>query len=40
MTLPLGQSQSGLPIGIQLNARFVEEDKLIRLASSLEQEMP
>ena len=40
MTLPLGQSQSGLPIGIQFNARFGEEDKLIRLASSLEQKMP
>jgi len=40
MTLPLGQSKSGLPIGVQFNARFGEEDKLIRLASRLEQEMP
>jgi amidase len=40
ITLPLGQSQSGLPIGVQFNARFGEEDKLIRLASWLEQEMP
>lgn len=40
ITLPLGQSQSGLPIGIQFNARFGEEDKLIRLASWLEQKMP
>jgi amidase len=40
MTLPLGHSQSGLPIGVQLMARFGEEGTLIRLASSLEQEMP
>jgi amidase len=40
MTLPLGHSQSGLPIGVQFNARFGDESKLIRLAGSLEQEMP
>ncbi len=40
ITLPLGHSQSGLPIGVQLIARFGEEGALIRLASSLEQEMP
>jgi len=40
MTLPLGHSQSGLPIGVQFTARFGEEGALIRLASSLEQEMP
>ncbi len=40
ITLPLGQSQSGLPIGAQFNARFGKEDTLIRLASWLEQEMP
>ncbi len=40
ISLPLGQSQSGLPIGIQFMARFGEESTLIRLASSLEQEMP
>jgi amidase len=40
MTLPLGQSQSGLPIGVQFMARFGEEDVLIRLASALEQAMP
>ena len=40
MTLPLGQSRSGLPIGIQFMARFGEEGTLIRLASSLEKEMP
>jgi amidase len=40
ITLPLGQSQSGLPIGVQFIARFGEESTLIRLASSLEQAMP
>jgi amidase len=40
ISLPLGQSQSGLPIGVQFMARFGEESELIRLASSLEQEMP
>jgi amidase len=40
ITLPLGHSKSGLPIGIQLMARFGEEGALIRLASSLEKEMP
>ncbi len=40
ITLPLGHSQSGLPIGVQFIARFGEEGTLIRLASSLEQEMP
>lgn len=40
ITLPLGQSKSGLPIGVQFNARFGEESALIRLASSLEREMP
>lgn len=40
ITLPLGHSKSGLPIGIQFTARFGEESTLIRLASSLEQKMP
>lgn len=40
ITLPLGHSQSGLPIGVQFMARFGEEGALIRLASWLEQEMP
>ncbi len=40
ITLPLGQSQSGLPIGVQFIARFGDESTLIRLASWLEQEMP
>jgi amidase len=40
MTLPLGHSQSGLPIGIQFMGRFGREDTLIRLASFLEKQMP
>ncbi len=40
ITLPLGHSRSGLPIGVQFTARFGEEGTLIRLASSLEQRMP
>jgi amidase len=40
VSLPLGQSKSGLPIGVQFMARFGEENVLIRLASSLEKEMP
>ena len=40
ISLPLGQSKSGLPIGVQFMARFGDESGLIRLASSLEQKMP
>jgi amidase len=40
ISLPLGHSQSGVPIGVQFMARFGEESALIRLASSLEREMP
>jgi amidase len=40
ISLPLGQSKSGLPIGVQFMARFGEESLLIRLASSLERTMP
>jgi len=40
ISLPLGQSQSGLPIGVHFMGRFGEESALIRLASSLEKEMP
>ncbi len=40
ITLPLGHSRSGVPIGVQFMARFGEEGTLIRLARSLEQQMP
>jgi len=40
ISLPLGQSKSGLPIGAQFVARFGEEATLIRLASAFEKAMP
>jgi amidase len=40
ISLPLGQSKSGLPIGAQFIARFGDEATLIRLASAFEHEMP
>ncbi len=36
MTVPLGRSRSGLPIGVQLAARFAEDAVLFRLAAQLE----
>ncbi len=40
ISLPLGQSKSGLPIGAQFMGRFGEEGALIRVASTLERSMP
>jgi amidase len=40
ISLPLGMSTSGLPIGVQFVARFGREDLLLRLASVFEQAMP
>ena len=40
VSLPLGMSQDGLPIGVQLAARFGEEATLLRIASQLERAMP
>jgi amidase len=40
ISLPLGQTNSGLPVGVQFVARFGEEATLIRLASKFEQAMP
>jgi amidase len=39
MSLPLGQSKSGLPIGIQFVAAFGREDLLLRLGQVLEQDV-
>jgi amidase len=38
LSLPLGWSADGLPIGVQLVARFGREDLLLGLAGALEQE--
>jgi amidase len=40
ISLPLAQSGDDLPIGLQLVARFADEDLLIRIARDLEQAMP
>lgn len=40
ISLPLGQSSEGLPIGVQLVARYGDEATLLRLASQLEQALP
>jgi amidase len=40
ISLPLGMSQSGLPIGVQLAGRFGDEATLFRVASALEEAMP
>lgn len=40
MSLPLGMSTDGLPIGVQLIAPFGREDVLFRLASQLEAAAP
>ncbi|MBV4457832.1 amidase [Pseudomonas sp. COR58] len=40
ISLPLGLSRSGLPIGLQLAARFGADDVLLRLAAQLEQALP
>jgi len=40
ISLPLGWSKGGLPIGMQFAARFADEATLFRLASQLEQSCP
>ena len=40
ISLPLGHSASGLPIGVQLVAPYGREDLLFRIAAHLEQAMP
>jgi amidase len=40
ISLPLGQSTSGLPIGIQVVGRFGDEATVLKLAAQLEQAMP
>jgi len=40
ISLPLGQSREGLPISVQLVARYGDEATLLRLAAQLEQALP
>jgi len=40
ISLPLGQSSDGLPIGMMFTARYGDEATLIRLAAQLEKECP
>jgi len=40
ISLPLGESREGLPIGIQAVARYGDEATLLRLAAQLEAAMP
>lgn len=40
LSLPLHQSESGLPIAMMFTARYADEATLFRLAAQLEKEMP
>jgi amidase len=40
MSLPLGQSATGLPLGVQLVASYGREDLLFALAAQLERAAP
>jgi len=40
LSLPLWQSQAGMPIGMMFTARFADEATLYRLAGQLEKEQP
>jgi amidase len=40
ISLPLGQSEGGLPIGVQFVAAYGREDVLLRLAAQIEQAAP
>ncbi|MGG1660870.1 amidase [Brevibacillus sp. NRS-1366] len=40
ISLPLGESSGGLPIGMQFAGRFADEATLLRLAAQLEQARP
>jgi amidase len=40
LSLPLWQSEGGLPIGMMFTGRFADEATLYRLAGQLEKELP
>jgi amidase len=40
ISLPLAWSDEGLPVGVQLVARFGDDAALLRVAAQLEQQFP
>jgi amidase len=40
VSLPLGQTSEGMPVGVMLTAQTLREDLLLQLASALEEAMP
>lgn len=40
LSLPLGMSRDGLPVGLMFTAKYADEATLFRLAGQLEKEMP
>jgi amidase len=40
MSLPLWQSEGGLPVGMMFTGRYADEGTLFRLAAQLEKEIP
>ncbi len=40
LSLPLGQSEDGMPLGVMLTAQTLREDLLLRVAAALERAMP
>ena len=40
VSLPLGESSEGVPIGVQFVGRYGDEQTLIQLAAELEEELP
>ena len=40
LSLPLWQSDAGLPIGMMFTGRYADEATLFRLAGQLEKELP
>jgi amidase len=40
LSLPLGETDDGMPLGVMLTAQTLREDLLLRVAATLEQAMP
>jgi amidase len=40
LSLPLGQTSEGVPLGVMLTAQTLREDLLLRVGSALEAAMP